>query len=122
MVRRCITKRRGSAAIEFVWTALVLVPVLMFAFQIFQATMHGSGGLIKSRLRAFDTLDRASGVGHRSIVYAGHAGGTFEPVEGCVGECDAKLNYTYSGPMRSYPYGLSSFDMQVRRSFVVKLR
>ena len=120
--RHVCSAHGGNAAIEFVWAVLVLVPILMFMFQIFQATMHGSGGLVKSNLRAFTALDAASPVNHKSIVYAGHATGTYEETDGCTEGCAGKLNFTYEGPLTQYPYGIASFAMQVNRSFVVVLQ
>ena len=122
MRRRIIIERRGSASIEFVWCAIVLVVLFLFMFQIFQATMHSSGGLVKSRLNGFTSLDRPSGAGHKSIIMTNDLSGGYSGTRNCTSDCSNKINFSFVGPNTTYSYGIDSFDMQVKRSFVVNLQ
>jgi hypothetical protein len=120
---------RGGASIEFVWSTIVLVFVMMFVFRIFQATIRGSGGLVNARHAAFSALGSSSTApgmqGREGLVYTSDVlsgGASVGSVNACTGDCGNKLFFQYVGPEEQYPYGLSGFEYQVRQGVAVYLQ
>ncbi len=126
---RIMDGEEGTASIEFVWSAIVLVFVMMFIFSIFQVTLHGSGGLVNARREAFSAVAEASPAqgmhGRMGMVYTSDVSstsGNIEAASGCQDDCANKLLFRYTGPRRLYTYGLGSFDAQVNQAVVLYLK
>jgi hypothetical protein len=122
-----IKSRRGSASIEFVWCIIVLMPITLFIFVHFQSIMHSSGGLVKSRLKAFTALDRNIGE-VKSVIYKDDGTGYGSTIgcpnvcPNCTDNCDQNMNFRFTTPNYiTYNYGWGSFSRQIDHSFVVRL-
>lgn len=103
--------RRGGASIEFVWSTIALIFVMMFLLRLAQVTIHGSAGLVNARRIAFSTLNSAS--------YASDVAGSAQETPDAYGK---RMLFQYVGPNRHYPYGLSAFDYQVKQGVAVYLQ
>lgn len=93
-----ITKKRGSASIEFVWATIVFVLVMMTIFRFFSMTMQSSGRLIRSRFAGFNLLDNEA----RGIIYTDDAvsfndENIFGATQNCVDDCENKLDFKSTG-------------------------
>lgn len=118
-----ITNKRGSAAIEFVWSSILLVIILLFTFQIFRVTMYNSAGLIRAQRLAFSSLDTPAAGGQESIIDSDSVTGLsdFGVSLTCPGGDCRFPNYNYQEPPVTYPYGISSFSMGINKNLVVYL-
>ena len=93
-----ITNKKGSASIEFVWSMIVFVVVMMTVFRFFSMTMQSSGRLVRSRHSAFSLLDQ----NRRGFIYTddasgANAGNKYKTTQGCSNDCENKLDFNSAG-------------------------
>ncbi|MFH1652744.1 MAG: hypothetical protein ABIE74_01680 [Pseudomonadota bacterium] len=110
---------RGTASVEFVWTAIFLVFIMLFAFVLFQYMVQNTGALVRSAKFGFSKL--AGAVTKEEINTNGSGLLSISSPEGCGNDCSGSFRFRYFEKKIGYDYGLSSFHGVIDQSMVVKL-